>query len=221
MKCRVAALLWLGANLAWPQPPAIIKSETKVVVVDVVVTDKKGAYVHDLTAKDFHVLEDNKAQTIQSATLQSTSQSAADGARRTDYLVLVFDYSSMDSGDQIRARQAAAGFIDANLSSNRRMAVANLDAGLQIAQSFTDNAGRLKEAVGGSKAADISANSSNNALIGTSASADLGMRAKFQALKRLASDLSAVPGRKTVVLLTAGVTLRERWRRRHSIAGRD
>jgi VWFA-related protein len=209
MRWRAAGLVSLCVALRWeadPQPPAIIKTETRVVVVDVVVTDKKGAYVHDLTAKNFHVLEDNKEQAIQSATLESVAPTTA--AARTDYIVLVFDYSSMDSGDQIRARQAAAGFIDANLGSNRRMAVANLDAGLRIAQSFTDHAGRLKEAVNGSKAADISANSSNNALIGTSASADLGTRAKFQALNRLASDLSAVPGRKTVVLLTAGVTVR-------------
>jgi len=207
MRWRVAALVSLCVALCIgevsAQAPPVIKSETKLVVVDVVVTDKKGAYVHDLTAKNFHVLEDNREQAIQSATLESVTQTAA--APRTDYIVLVFDYSSMDSGDQIRARQAAAGFIDANLSPNRRMAVANLDAGLRIAQSFTGNAGRLKEAVGGSKAADISA---NNALVGTSASADLGTRAKFQALNRLASDLSAVPGRKTVVLLTAGVTVR-------------
>ena len=122
----------------------VIKSETKVVIVDVVATDKKGAYVHDLTAKDFKVWEDNKEQTIESFALEAAAKSAA--APQTDYIVLLFDYGGMDASDQIRARQAAAGFIDANVGPNRRMAVANIDAGLRIAQSFTDNAGRLKEA---------------------------------------------------------------------------
>ena len=37
-----------------------------MVLVDAVVTTKTGAAVRDLTAKDFHVWEDGKPQTIQS-----------------------------------------------------------------------------------------------------------------------------------------------------------
>ncbi len=210
MKLRIAALLYIAmlclSVSAWPQAPAVIKSETKVVAVDVVVTDKKGSYVHNLTTKDFELFEDNKPQALQSATLESSG--AAADAPRTDYIVLVFDYSSMDAGDQIRARQAAVRFADATAGPSHRLAVANLDAGLQIAQIFTGDLGRVKDAINGSKAADISANARSNNFIGTSASADLGARAKFQALNRLAQELSAVPGRKTLVLFTAGVTIR-------------
>lgn len=204
MKLRIAALL-CSCIPALPQAPVVIKSETKVVAVDVVVTDKKGAYVHDLAPKDFELLEDNKPQAIQSATLESSAPAAA---QRTDYVVLVFDYSSMDAGDQIRARQAALRFADATAGPNHRLAVASLDAGLQISQTFTGDLGRVKDAINGSKAADISSNSGNNTFIGTSASADLGVRAKFQALNRLSQELSAVPGRKTLVLFTSGVVLR-------------
>ena len=42
-----------------------IRSETKIVLVDAVVTAREG-YVHDLTAKDFQVFEDDKKQTITS-----------------------------------------------------------------------------------------------------------------------------------------------------------
>ena len=41
-----------------------IHAETRLVVVDTVVTDKKGNYIRDLTAKDFKVWEDNKEQPI-------------------------------------------------------------------------------------------------------------------------------------------------------------
>lgn len=204
MKLRIAVLLFVAA-CARPQSPAVIRSETKVVAVDVVVTDKKGAYIHDLSAKDFQLFEDNKPQTLESATLESSNSA---GAPRTDYIVLVFDYSSMDAGDQIRARQAAVRFADATAGPNRRLAVANLDAGLQIAQIFTGELGRIKDAINGSKSADLFANAGNNALIGSSASAELGARAKFQALNRLAQELSAVPGRKTVVLFTSGISVR-------------
>ena len=50
-----------SAAVAWPQTaPPVIKSETRVVLVDAVVTGKKGEYIRDLTAKDFRVWEDNK-----------------------------------------------------------------------------------------------------------------------------------------------------------------
>src|ERR1039457_6926975 len=62
------AALCLGAGFVLrAQPPAqsgtVIRSETRVVLVDAVVTDKKGNYIHGLTAKDFKVLEDRKEQT--------------------------------------------------------------------------------------------------------------------------------------------------------------
>jgi len=49
---------------AEPQSGAVIKKESRLVLVDAVVTDKKGNYVHDLTGKDFKVYEDNKEQPV-------------------------------------------------------------------------------------------------------------------------------------------------------------
>ena len=48
------------------QPGVIIKKESRLVLVDAVVTDKKGNYVRDLTGKDFKVFEDNKEQPVAS-----------------------------------------------------------------------------------------------------------------------------------------------------------
>src|SRR5277367_6834079 len=48
-----------------PAPGApVIRAESRVVRVDVIVTDKKGNYIHDLTAKDFHVFDNNQEQPI-------------------------------------------------------------------------------------------------------------------------------------------------------------
>src|SRR6202041_2771789 len=87
-----------------------IPAETKLVLVDTVVTDKKGNYVRDLTAKDFKVWEDGKEQAIKSFSSESDPASGPNSQKH--YLVLLFDNSTMGCGDQARAREAAANFID-------------------------------------------------------------------------------------------------------------
>src|ERR1039457_6503071 len=42
----------------------VIKAESRLVLVDTIVTDKHGNYVRDLTQKDFKVFEDDKEQTV-------------------------------------------------------------------------------------------------------------------------------------------------------------
>ena len=116
---------------------AVIRTETKLVLVDAVVTDKKGDYVHDLEAKDFKVWEDNKEQQIKSFSFEAGTASPSNPQKH--YLVLFFDNSTMDFGDQARARQAASKFIDANGGPNRLMAIVNFGGALQIAQNFTDD----------------------------------------------------------------------------------
>src|ERR1700694_1078234 len=72
-----------------PPPGPVIKTETKLVLVDTVVTDKKGNYIRDLTAKDFKVWEDNKEQPIKGFSFEADPGSQAPSQRR--YLVLFFD----------------------------------------------------------------------------------------------------------------------------------
>src|SRR5437016_8922252 len=126
--------------------PGVIKTQTNLVLVDAVATDKKGNYIRDLEAKDFTVFEDNKEQTISSFS-RGTETGAPNGPAPPRYLVLFFDNSTMDLGDQARARQAAAQFIDKTASSDRLMAVADFGGTLRIAQNFTANTERLKQVV--------------------------------------------------------------------------
>ena len=116
---------------AIPEPPgAVIKAESKLVIVDAVVTDKKGNYVHDLKQGDFKVYEDNKEQQV------STFSSGVDAAAQANttihrYMILFFDNSSMAMPDQIQARAAAAKFVDANAGPDRQMAVAEFGGALR------------------------------------------------------------------------------------------
>ena len=66
--CAIAALPATAqqpTEVSTSQTP-LIKTQTRLVLVDTVVTDKKGNPVRDLTAKDFKVFEDNKEQQIAS-----------------------------------------------------------------------------------------------------------------------------------------------------------
>src|ERR1700722_12038577 len=117
LAAAAACLLMVPAPAQEPAPtePAdshmIIRSDTRLVLVDTVVTDKKGNYVHDLTQKDFEVYEDNKKQNVTSFSVESGA--AAENARK-HYLVLFFDNSTAGPAEQTYARQAATKFIEKN-----------------------------------------------------------------------------------------------------------
>jgi hypothetical protein len=95
-----------------------IKAESRLVLVDAVVTDKKGNYVHDLTQNDFKVYEDNKEQAVASFSFGADTAIQAQGQKR--YLILFFDNSTMAMPDQIQARDAAKKFIDDGSRGVRR-----------------------------------------------------------------------------------------------------
>ncbi|PYU99520.1 MAG: hypothetical protein DMG26_16450, partial [Acidobacteria bacterium] len=193
--------------------PGVIKSETNLVLVDAVATDKKGNYIRDLEAKDFKVYEDNKEQTISSFS-RGTETGAPRGPAQRRYLVLFFDNSTMDLGDQARARQAAAQFIEKTASSDRLMAVADFGGTLHVAQNFTANTERLKQVVSGVKYSAVNPNepadTTQVASLGAptlSPMADFGARSMLLAVRTLAKNLQAVPGRKTVILFSSGFAL--------------
>src|ERR1019366_8878274 len=219
-------MLWTGALLAGAgaaraqqkqveqtSSPTVIRTETKLVLVDAVVTDKKGNYVTDLTQKDFDVLEDNKKQSIKTFSFEADPNSPLNNQKH--YLVLFFDNASAGYGGQIQARQAAAKFIDGNTGPNKYIAVANFTGTLKITQNFTNDPERLKAVVSGVKTSNV-ATADDGSGIGSagggfpnmnSAAADFGVRSVLLAIRSLAKGLEGVPGRKTVIMLTAGFPL--------------
>jgi len=197
------------------QPAVVIKKESKLVLVDAVVTDKKGNYVRDLTQKDFKVLEDNKEQPVSTFSSGADAATQANGQRR--YLILFFDNSTMATPDQIQARSAAAKFIAANAAPDRLMAVVDFGGSLRIVQNFTANADVLRAAVSGVKISSVNPNAPAPDLPVTIAStglsslstaeADFGARSMLLAVRSLAKNLRAVPGRKMLVLFSGGFAL--------------
>src|ERR1017187_4629983 len=134
-------------------PTPVIKAESRLVLVDTIVTDKHGNYVRDLTQKDFKVFEDDKEQTVKSFSYEADPNSPTNGQKH--YMVLFFDNSSMEFTDQVQARKAAASFIDANAGPNRYMAILNYGGAGHVAQNFTTDAARLKQVATGGKIPNV------------------------------------------------------------------
>ena len=190
----------------------VFKAQTRLVLVDSIVTDKKGNYIRDLAQKDFRVWEDNKEQEVKSFSYEAGSPAPSNPTKR--YLVLFFDNSTMDFGDQAIARKAAAKFIDANAGPDRLIASVDFGGTLQITQNFTADTDRLKRMVTGITSPQFrpalkqrpeNEFADQPSLI--NAQADFGARNMLLAVRDLAKDLAGVPGRKTLVLLSAGFPL--------------
>jgi VWFA-related protein len=197
-----------------PGGSAVIRTETRLVLVDTVVTDKKGNYVRDLESKDFRVWEDNKEQPIKSFSFEAGANAPSGSEKR--YLVLFFDNSTMETADQMRARQAAAKFIDTNTGPNRLIAIVNFTGSVRIAQNFTADAERLKKVVAGVQFSAVSPNARPPVEVASlgmpslgSAEADFGARSVLLALRSMAKTLASVPGRKTLILFTSGFPVTE------------
>jgi VWFA-related protein len=229
MICVTPVLSWAQGQPAPPPPPTaspadqqpavVIRKESKLVLVDAVVTDKKGNYVRDLTQNDFKVFEDNKEQPVSTFSTGADAATQANAQRR--YLILFFDNSTMAAPDQIQARSAATKFTEANAGPDRLMAVVDFGGALRIVQNFTANADVLRAAVSGIKGSAVDPNaapqdvpvtvasaglSSPGSFLGN-AVADFGARSMLLAVRSLAKNLRSVPGRKMMILFSGGFPL--------------
>ncbi len=224
-----AAVAVIAQNPAAPaqKGDTTIRAESRLVLVDAVVTDKKGAYITDLALKDFRVWEDNKEVAVKNFSYEADPASP----QREHYLVLFFDNATMSFAQRAAAKEAATKFIQANAGPKQLMAIVNFGGALQISQNFTSNADRLVKVVNSqtgtpvalgsavtplaSAATEVSSDTSLAATgIATLSSAELdfGTRSVLLALRSLAKNLAGLPGRKTLVFLTAGFQLSpDRW----------
>lgn len=197
-----------------------IRAETRVVLVDAVVADKKGKFIRDLSANDFRVWEDGKEQKIAGFSLESSGVSPERPAAH--YIALFFDTSMATQASQAAVRQEGIRFVDGFASPDRYMAVVdyNRNGGLSIAQNFTTDREQLKKALsrvpagwsptpiapgGGARA--LSANGRGRGSAGGPSIDTSGYRDMLSSLRSLVNSLASVRGRKALVFFTNGIPL--------------
>ena len=115
----------------------VVHAESRLALVDTVVTDKKGNHIRNIAPGEFHVFEDNKEQSIKSVTPESSTSA---GSGLPTYFVLFF--GRMNPSELAYAREKAVQFVEATASKNRLIAIVNyLDTGnVKLTQAFTSDA---------------------------------------------------------------------------------
>jgi VWFA-related protein len=145
----------------------IFRTGTNLVTVDVTVRDKSGKVIEGLKATDFAIFEDGKQQKLSVFDFQklsvepapppalsladqlelpkapkTTITAAAPG--QVQYhdkrlLVFLFDFSSMQIADQLRAQDAALKFINTRLTKDDLVAILLYASTVQVGTDFTDD----------------------------------------------------------------------------------
>jgi VWFA-related protein len=158
---RVFLLLLLVAVAAWGQEPeTTIRSNTRLVEVDVVVR-AKGKPVEDLKAEDFTVLDQGKSQRVASFAVrrndaQPMVRALPDGeiSNRLNRLgeepanatVILFDTLNSDPEDLAETRRQLLIYLG-RANPRDRLALYSLNKTLKVVQDFTDDPERLRQMV--------------------------------------------------------------------------
>lgn len=143
---------------------AVLKVKTRLVVVDVVARDAKGAPVTDLKQEDFTVIEDGKEQKLRIFNFQhpddsvatAPPQSPANRENVVDNLphfkpgralnVILMDALNTSRLNQVAMRQAMVKFLE-TLPANEPIAVYLLGDKIRLLQDFTTDPAVLKDVV--------------------------------------------------------------------------
>ena len=148
-----------------------------LVLVNVVVRDKKGNVVRGLKPQDFTVLEDGKSQQIQSFDVEeiaaapevitstenapppapaaqigtpvksSTTALSSAEARDKRLIVLFFDFTGMQPEDIARSVDSARKFVNEKMAASDLVAAVSFQTVLQVDQDFTHDKGLLRAAI--------------------------------------------------------------------------
>ena len=124
--------------------------------------------------------------------------SAADAAGHRLW-VLLFDTSSMQALDVLRAKRLAVQWIDAIVSKDDVASIVTVSAALKLQQNFTANGDRLRQTVEHLTAADPAEPGDPDLQERDYFNNDL----RFRGLRKLCSGLQSIEQKKAIVLFTA------------------
>lgn len=208
------ALFGLAAD-GWPEQGlkatsgggSAIRSESRMVLIDTIVTDKKGDYIRDLAPTEFHVWQGNKELAIKNVSRELPAVSNS-----PSYTVLFF--GRIPVGDQPYAREAAVRFVESNAAPNHQIAILNYlgGGGIKVIQNFTAGSERLMGAAKNMEASGVLSSALDTGVSGalsslfvdgdkTGVSAAYDVRSYLRALVAVAKTLGSLPGRKAIVVL--------------------
>jgi VWFA-related protein len=205
------------ASAATSRPTFTVNA--RLVVLDVVVTDKTGKPVDDLTEKDFQILEDGEQQRIRSVELPSAHQlppaSAAVGASEvfdpaqpasfghSPVTILVLDQLNTHFADSSFARRSLHDYLAGQpaLLLQPATLLSVYDNRFKLLQPFTRDRDALLRALAG-------APTEYAWKLEVNGSADYGpierLDQSLRALEDIAQSYARIPGRKSLIWVGGG-----------------
>lgn len=197
------------------QPSTVLKSVTRLVIVDVVATDSKGEPVTDLSANDFRVLENGKAQEIRIFNSQHPAQpvqglpplppnvftNVPRYQHNTSFNVIILDGLNTSFEDVADVRRNMLDFLK-NLSRDEPVAIYGLNKRLELLQDFTTPAKALQAA--GDPASPTESQSKIAQFMPNLEALGPCLREQMTvlALHWIAKSLAGFPGRKNLIWIS-------------------
>ncbi|MGA8029513.1 MAG: VWA domain-containing protein [Bryobacteraceae bacterium] len=141
--CALIALLFSFTLPLWCQDSApVIRTTSRLVLLDVVVTDKAGHPIRGLTEDAFTILENGVAQKI------TSFQGPLNGSRRANRsrTIILLDELNIQFSDLAYARDRIALFLEKNPAEDQPTALMAVGPhGLTMVEDFTQDSKRLRE----------------------------------------------------------------------------
>jgi VWFA-related protein len=219
-----------SSGAAAPQQPLTFRSSVKLFDVDVLVTDRDGHFIRDLTRDDFEILEDGKRQEVaafsfvdlpietavaapitKTPTPEPDVVSNATSSGRIFALLLDSPSSRICPGslDYIQlVRRVANGFVDQFLAPGDQAAVMHVLGTYKMAQTFTTSKSLLHAAVDrygtgltGGLGSVAPLSQDDTSLEGPTGAEQANQQMEtFRTLEDLATRLGSVTGRRKTIV---------------------
>jgi len=236
------ALAQSPAQTPQAQPPAadeqplLLRSNTRLVEISVIVHDRKGEPVSDLKKEDFIVTEKGKPQPIQLFSVESTGKLSAPAEKLPPHIfsnrldsrsgvpnsvtVILLDLLNTRWQDQVYAKQKLIKFLE-QIHPEDRVALYTLGRSLKVLHDYTTDSRQLLERLHkfhGQNLPDISASEPDTGdplnlleLGYNRGESDFFTKDRvfntLIALESIAGHLASLPGRKNLIWLSGGFPL--------------
>jgi VWFA-related protein len=200
-----------------------LRTNTRLVVVDVVATDSKGQPVTDLKAGDFTVLEDGKPQKIRGFNFEHPGGAPAQVVKinlppsvvtnaptfqSNSLNVILFDTVNGDFSEHAYARDQLLKFLN-SAELGRPVAIFALQTQLKLLHDFTTDNKALSAAVAKYRppattinSESIESRASAFSTRGDYHTSERGIETTLNQLNALAKVLAGYPGRKNLIWLS-------------------
>lgn len=203
-----------------------LRTNTRLVVVDVVATDNKGQAVPDLKAEDFTLLEDGRPQKISGFLFERSVLTAVSRAqlppnivsnapefRSNSLNVILFDTVNGELAEHAYAQDQLLKFLN-GAELGHPVAIFVLENELKLLHDFTTDSKALSASVAkyrppaqGITSESIESRASAFATRGDYHTSERGIETTLNQLNALAKTLKGYPGRKNLIWLSESFPL--------------